>query len=717
MAYARTPYNFVPLPEQIHKGEKVPDASRFHAKRHTGWFQVDYEALTPIYARAAWPVQGLPTPVEEVGPADRRQSADFFHQDSNRTPVLPGSSLRGMIRSVFEIMTCSRLEFFSDRRLFYRSFAASSSLRGWRDYYNQAFDVARLVAGVIDDIDGEWVLKVAYVCTSAATPASRRGFVAVPVSAPGLPRIAARYQFIAGAVSLGTTDVSLLRGTHQFEVLCGTWAPRVPGAQSGWLIVPGPDVQPRHYYQFVLDPASGPCSAYRIPADVVRDYLTWGDLAHGRRFGSSGRAPRKLGPGQPAFALVDGGEVQVIGANMMMPLRYQQSIRNVVDRSGPAPSSDPDMAQAVFGYVPSPSADAATAIKGRVFVEDARTAAPAPWLASEPADTGVRTPAVLSSPKPTSFQTYLVQDDGGERYHWDTRDSGQPVSRVRGFKRYWHRSPDAARACLRPESPEPGDTQSTRIRPVREGVRFTGRIRFENLSDGELGALYAAIRLPDGLAHKFGMGKSLGLGSLRVTVTSIALMDPRTRYTSLTAPGLNDNATTHSKLQTAYQAFVGYVAGKGQSLWAGPRMQALAALLAWDQRPADELTCMVGVDNDPQRQWKDRVVLPGARNVVPPSRLVGVRDVFSVDDSVDEDVLQGCQVTRKVRRSSFEVVIQHDEEVIATLPQSEWTTAHLDKEWKPAQMQALLRKSGIRATVMTRMVGGKRTVVAVRPED
>jgi hypothetical protein len=48
--------------------------------------------------------------------------------------------------------------------------------------------------------------------------------------------------------------------------------------------------------------------------------------------------------------------------------------------------------------------------------------------------------------------------------------------------------------------------QDSAIRPVKAGVGFSGRIRFENLADPELSVLLEALQLPDGCAPRLGMG-------------------------------------------------------------------------------------------------------------------------------------------------------------------------------------------------------------------
>lgn len=51
---------------------------------------------------------------------------------------------------------------------------------------------------------------------------------------------------------------------------------------------------------------------------------------------------------------------------------------------------------------------------------------------------------------------------------------------------------------------------------------FQFEIRFENLRDWELGLLIYSLQLEKGLAHKLGMGRPLGFGSVEIQVTGIA---------------------------------------------------------------------------------------------------------------------------------------------------------------------------------------------------
>ncbi len=70
------------------------------------------------------------------------------------------------------------------------------------------------------------------------------------------------------------------------------------------------------------------------------------------------------------------------------------------------------------------------------------------------------------------------------------------------------------------------------IRVLPKGSELTGRIRFENLSNAELGLLLLSLDLPKGYAHKIGMGKPLGLGSARFSC-KLNLINRKERYSAV----------------------------------------------------------------------------------------------------------------------------------------------------------------------------------------
>jgi len=72
--------------------------------------------------------------------------------------------------------------------------------------------------------------------------------------------------------------------------------------------------------------------------------------------------------------------------------------------------------------------------------------------------------------------------------------------------------------------------QKTRIRPLRNGVSFTFDLEFDNLSDFELGMLLYSLSPNENFRHKIGMGKPLGLGTVRIDIRELQMDTPLKRY-------------------------------------------------------------------------------------------------------------------------------------------------------------------------------------------
>jgi CRISPR-associated protein (TIGR03986 family) len=113
------PYNFVPaLPRGRVEGElgdRLPTYHDRYAEKHwSGHLQISLTTQTPLIIPAASP---------EIG--DNDHPTYSMRQLSNDQPYLPPTSLKGMLRSAYEMITNSRLSIFGkhDERLAYRAAA------------------------------------------------------------------------------------------------------------------------------------------------------------------------------------------------------------------------------------------------------------------------------------------------------------------------------------------------------------------------------------------------------------------------------------------------------------------------------------------------------------------------------------------------------------------------------------------------------------------
>ncbi len=154
----------------------------------------------------------------------------------------------------------------------------------------------------------------------------------------------------------------------------------------------------------------------------------------------------------------------------------------------------------------------------------------------------------LSSPKPPSPPFYFVMRDGSgayiakkdlspdrhrikgrKQYLHGLRQRDNP-DRVQSLDRYGHATETAANPPWETCHPEERPQIKVRVQPVRRKTKFFFHLDFSNLSRWELGLLCYVLRPTACFRHKLGMGKPLGLGSVRIDIASLQLIDRVRRY-------------------------------------------------------------------------------------------------------------------------------------------------------------------------------------------
>ncbi|MEZ6141676.1 MAG: TIGR03986 family CRISPR-associated RAMP protein [Zavarzinella sp.] len=151
--------------------------------------------------------------------------------------------------------------------------------------------------------------------------------------------------------------------------------------------------------------------------------------------------------------------------------------------------------------------------------------------------------AILGQPKPQQARFYVAVSENGEtqRKGLGKEQAGySPGKGLRGRKVYPHHNglpnghwdngvQDRTQQSVaghvqeyrRPDSDKVRDNQNRSIQGwVKPGTEFTFDIHVTNLSKVELGALLWILSLPDNHFHRFGGGKPLGFGSVRLEIDS-----------------------------------------------------------------------------------------------------------------------------------------------------------------------------------------------------
>ena len=502
--YPSTPasasYNFVRLPSYVIPAEfydgnfegvtkDVMDAYRDHVTQtgtHTGYIDLTITTETPLFI-------GGPSKQEDTTPLE------FYGGQNN--PTIPGSSLKGMVKEIFKIVTASSfrpyqrgtgLGDFEDRYLYFRDIA--SAIKPLKEYY-----ASRMMNPIKNS---------AGLSTPKATP----GFIIQTVNNEyyAVPSVAKKIYYEAEKALLSKQRTPSIDWTH-------TYVNIHVGAMSS-----------KRTFMRITKPCN---FDKRIPIhqsciDSYADDKNRGTLdLLDKKIGKSGEAAKEYTHSAdvkfvvPCYFTEKGGTVEHFGHGRYYRIAYDLKISAHLPNSLEQHNNGVDLCDSVFGYGDNWA--------GRVSFSDAHVQG---TLKMCPSDY----PHPLMGPNPTSFQLYLDQnvDDHNTYNHW-----GHEHASLRGYKMYWHQPLAKAKNWTR--TAEEKEIKGTRkIRPVDVGVTFTSRIHFEHLSDVELGALLMTLNLDQYSGgqrrtyYKLGMGKSIGFGSVKLD-TDVTIFDNTSRYSVL----------------------------------------------------------------------------------------------------------------------------------------------------------------------------------------
>ena len=529
---AVAPYNFVSLPEKVLPAEfDTVEGFRDHvgsAKNISGEILLDIETLTPLFIGGNGSTSFAP-----VG-----------------TPIIPGSSLRGMFKNIFKVVTCGAFrgqtssqkkgEDFNDEHIYFRCLMGVGRYP-WTKDLNKLYN-GRMTHSAKGK-DGKFRLA----------KSARPGFLICTTDnqifiAPSIYKSDRKDDRILIREYEKTFRTTIRERNSSCVKWDGTTAYIITGSQASWKLLDAKgyarlndDDKKKAGKQFIrftqLEYVDWSREHWlEVPDEVLSSYRhdrnrrgvdlfqkSSGVLERDELERLTGKTLPDVKTLIPCHFLEEDGQVTAFGHGQCFRIPYKNRICDAV----PKALRDEkifDLADAVFGR----QVDKKISWASRVFFEDA-TSDDNPTFENE------AQAHPLMQPNPTSYQLYLQQDDKSNALaNWDTFGA-----RVRGYKFYWHKkNPDwqANRFELSENEKRLNDGQeplTKKMTPFKAGNRFTGKIRFKNLSAVELGALMMIFDL-DGAtnsAYKIGQGKPFGFGSVRITPT--LFVESNDAYTEL----------------------------------------------------------------------------------------------------------------------------------------------------------------------------------------
>ncbi len=581
------PYNFVRyLPEG--KEDRRPEIKllgRCAPPTHdrfigiTGRMECELEAVTPIFISDS-------EFVENKG--NEHMSYGFFrlrNENGQEEFAIPSTSLRGMLRSVFEAATNSCFSVFKIKNRLY--------------YHLQASDARKLIPGRIEkDDNGNWRLRllpgetpynqngpIRSDCLYAAwikmysllrssnterqnlkSPYTKRNLIKLPRGIEHGSECFALLEKIEHPPRQNSAGRSF--GGFRFWNVKAIAEKKEKLSQSpksnerikkGFVCVTFQNIKNKHDERFFFRGSKNNFlpETIEINGEIIQKYR---DLINDykerhkkdiERIRERGGDPSTVNNnaiaysrfiiedkedlnGELVYAMLD-GDSQNLSVKFIVPVSVPRvGYENTIGNLPPQPSypcldyNNLCPACRLFGWVhPEPLEDLAVKVSyaGRIKISHAQIVENKGTLNEFPL-------AILSTPKPTATFFYLLKN--GKPDFSVTYDT--PDAHLRGRKFYRHQNEAKEQEYVRAEKKE--DHQNRTIRDaLKPGAKFKFTIEFENLAPVEFGSLLWSIKMENGMFHKLGLGKSLGFGSVKVSVKDVKILEVKERYSSYAKDG------------------------------------------------------------------------------------------------------------------------------------------------------------------------------------
>lgn len=562
------PYNFVSYLSECPQSNVLGNCPPPPHDRYFGWtgrITCNVKAVTPLFVSDTHAIREESINVHNQE-KNKHKIYRFFEYEGK--PALPASSLRGMIRSVFEAVTNSCFVAFqtdSPYPLEYRTSRAPKEMIPARvlELTNKGEALLELLdcskdlpdpdkiskkpplikAGIINNVYYPNVSK--FDITKSKSLTNYRDGTRVAALVKKEPKDKGHYQYFEVIKIAPVADYSsLVLEQKKSSENCLVF---------GWLHLTGPNIENKHserlFFRWDDKTPEAPQQIpnkyqYKCSAEIVEEYnhhLSEYWERHEQRIEKLGgrRWPNSTNNlPHPSNFITIGNELKVGDLVYLVRERGKELLRHIamprVRYTHPRQDYLPEHfsrcedynqlcpACRVFGWVREDDKNSSlqnpTAYAGRVrfshgIIKNAENVEDDTTL------------AILSTPKPSTTEFYLLTSSGKPDPHvnYDAANA-----RLRGRKFYHHHEQPKEYAA---------DQKSDQNRTVRgalkPGATFTFKIEFENLSSLELGVLIYSLELEEGMYHRLGYAKPLGFGSVKITIEKIETIDWSKRLISI----------------------------------------------------------------------------------------------------------------------------------------------------------------------------------------
>ena len=505
MTTIKAPFNFVPLAKKVYFPQWSNNISMDMPFRDglSGILELKITACTPIF----------------VSEGKNREDEDniqnlpcYFSQAPDGRYFIPGTSIKGMVRNIMEIMSCGKMALDKNMRFAQREWNNDKLYTiketqgkmhcGWLCHDEKGYFIVdcgipyRIAHTRIDGYLGEKIFD--RFCKDSNFDINKEVQIGNKLFDP--KQAVYKYKLLEGKKSLENLtfqkDEYYSKEHQESRVLVAS-----SGDINGTIVLTGqPDKWSRErkknggkFYEFVFPTATENSRQFELSTDefkqyefIYKDSPDWKFLVEDIE-----------NKGVPIFFRIENNQIKDWGLALLYKLPYENTPYDTL--SADHKKADMDLAECVFGRI---NEDTKDALKGRVHFSHAF---------SENAQLSDSVCLTLNSPKASYYPLYVKQSTGnnvtGKVISYNTYNDGE----IAGWKRYVVRAKAFEHSV--------GDSKiDTTINPLKENTTFTCKVRFHNLKRVELGALLSAITFHNtpNCFHQIGQGKPYGFGKVSV---------------------------------------------------------------------------------------------------------------------------------------------------------------------------------------------------------
>ena len=459
MAKLTSPYNFVPLNRRVYIPAWADEVSQDipFEDGEDGWIEVTWRNVSPLIIKEG----------ADKGDSGNKKSVPVYVEDADgkKRYFIPGTSMKGMLRSTLEILSFGKMEQYDDRFFGHREFDTKKTEgKAYQD------EMKKVEWGWLrkDDDDNLFLSP----CDKDKN-VEKKPVLELEHEYPGY-------------------DEKISQWDRNEYIAKQTGSGMFPEIEKGYrLYCTGKMHNKKQEYLIPIATEK----EEKLPDETKKAFLT----VHAPT-PNFGKFEDLLDKGEmiPVSYIRKNGEVVAVGLNRMLRNPYKQNVRTLVEKEQ-EPVEGKDLCETIFGFIGKTSKDAS--LRGRVQVGHA-------FCVDAPDGNELlgEKIGVLGEPKPSFYPLYLKQN--GPKYKTFNDAEG-----IAGRKLYRVHTGDSPSSL-----PQGNDNDNTKsyFRPLRTGLTFVMRINLHNMRPVEIGAILSALTLHDtkGAWHNVGSGKSFGYGKL-----------------------------------------------------------------------------------------------------------------------------------------------------------------------------------------------------------